>query len=94
MKKTISQDLQALAEIVQEFNVRLGIDPEQATKQTAELVKAIGKEFHGQRMYISYDHEQIKKIKIVNELASQGLTIGQISKKTMLHPSRVYRMLN
>lgn len=91
MKKSISQDLESLAELVDQHHRDMGLDPEKALKQTQSLVRTIGHVFHGDTLYISVNTKDDRNQR-VKELLSKGLSVRTVAKRTGLAKSTVSRI--
>lgn len=91
LKNKISQDLEALAEVVQQHHEKMGLAPEKALRQTQRLVKEIGHIFQGDRLYISLNERKDRNQR-VEELLNKGLSIRAVAKRVGISKSAVGRI--
>jgi len=95
MKKTISQDLKSISELVQHHHKQLGLDPVKALEETQKLVENIGRSFNGDSLYISFNENlQEKELAVKKEMDKGCYSAPKISRITGIPRASVYRLMN
>jgi len=93
MNPKISKDLEELAMIVEQHHKNIGLNKDDALKETVSLVRKIGRHFKGCRLYISINESIENKAKAIKKQMDKGCySVMKISQRTGIPPSTVSRI--